>query len=299
MAKNDMSPSEIAAQISRRKDGAKIAKILADGMDGVVTLPKSAFGAFGYLAKNNLGAADKSGKGFEFATNARGKRVFSELSGIMDTDMPMSIPKAKKAPAKAKRGPGRPRKSDSVVAAIEEIERSIPKSKKKATAKRGPGRPRKRKSDMGMEGLMEALGPARRGPGRPRKSDSIVEAIAAVERDIPKSKKKATAKRGPGRPRKSEMVLIEDIAPVKRGPGRPRKEMTAKQEERLIAQTAAKLQKTATAIQACAIVLGRRGGHAKYGTVPPYEYTSRKRGGAGPSDDQIREEMKAIRAMFK
>jgi len=257
-----MSPSDLAAQIAGRKDGQKIAKILADAMDGTVTLPKSAFGAFGYLAKNDLGVADKSGKGFEFAINARGKKVFSELAGIMDTDSaPRSVRKSKKKSAKKSscRGPGRPRKSD-IAEVIAEVERSIPKSKKKSAKKS-----------------------SRRGPERPRKN--IAAVIEEIEMSIPKVKKKSAKKSA----KKSS----------RRGSGRPRKEMSAKQEERLIAQTAAKLQKTATAIQACAIVLGRRGGHAKYGTVPPYEYTSVKRGGSGPSDAQIKEEMKAIRAMFK
>jgi len=283
-ASTKMSPSDLAAQIAGRKDGEKIARILADAMDGTVTLPKSAFGAFGYLAKNDLGVADRSGAGFEFAINARGKKVFSELAGIMDgAPVSRSIPKSKKKSAKKSSGrsPGRPRKSD-IAEVIAEVERSIPKSKKKSAKKssgRGPGRPRKSESLAFIEGMSESLGPVRRGPGRPRKNVAAV--IEEIEMSIPKAKKKS-AKKSSGR-----------------GPGRPRKEMSAKQEERLIAQTAAKLQKTATAIQACAIVLGRRGGHAKYGTVPPYEYTSVKRGGSGPSDAQIKEEMKAIRAMFK
>lgn len=105
-----------------------------------------------------------------------------------------------------KRGPGRPRKSDSLLPSVV-VKRRPGRPRKSDSAvltapvKRGPGRPRKSNS------VVSAV-PVKRGPGRPRKSDSLVLAVPV--------------KRGPGRPRKSDSV-VSNVLPVKRGPGRPRK----------------------------------------------------------------------------
>ncbi len=98
-----------------------------------------------------------------------------EESGPAETPAISTTTATTRSPAKAKRGPGRPRKSESKPA------------EKEASTKRGPGRPRKSETKP-----VEASTPAKRGPGRPRKSEA-----KPVEAATP-------AKRGPGRPRKSE-----------------------------------------------------------------------------------------------
>jgi hypothetical protein len=93
---------------------------------------------------------------------------------------------------KKKKGPGRPKKSETAQTADK--------------PKRGPGRPRKSET-------AQTADKPKRGPGRPRKSETAQPA------DKPK--------RGPGRPRKSETAQPADKP--KRGPGRPKKsETTAK-----------------------------------------------------------------------
>lgn len=130
----------------------------------------------------------------------------------------------------AKRGPGRPRKSETEATASTTPRRRGRPRKAEAVAaapKRGPGRPRKEEAvaprRRGRPRKTEAAVVApKRGPGRPRKTEAVV---APPKRGPGRPRKTEAAvapvppRRGPGRPRKTEAA----VAPPKRGPGRPRK----------------------------------------------------------------------------
>ena len=148
-----------------------------------------------------------------------------------------------------KRGPGRPRKTDTATGTTTPVKRrpgrpkgskNKPKDTATATAapavKRGPGRPRK---DATATGTAAPTG--KRRPGRPKgsknKPKDVTTATTAtapvVKRGPGRPRKDATAtaapavKRGPGRPRKDATATGTAAPAVKRGPGRPRKDATA------------------------------------------------------------------------
>jgi excisionase family DNA binding protein len=145
------------------------------------------------------------------------------------------------APA-VKRGPGRPRKTETAP------KRSPGRPKKEAGPKRGPGRPRK--SEVAPD-LTAAASAAPKRRGRPKK-EVVAAAIEApkAKRGRPKKEVVATAVETPkakrGRPKKSESGVKKAGRPkksengtqrkpgrpakvvaegVKRSPGRPRKQV--------------------------------------------------------------------------
>ena len=101
---------------------------------------------------------------------ARTQNTIDELQAQLDSAL-VELPEAPVSSnqPKKKRGPGRPKKSETAQAADK--------------PKRGPGRPRKTET-------AQAADKPKRGPGRPRKTET------AQATDKPK--------RGPGRPKKSE-----------------------------------------------------------------------------------------------
>ncbi|KAI8918816.1 hypothetical protein BC831DRAFT_516039 [Entophlyctis helioformis] len=106
--------------------------------------------------------------------------------------------------APAKRGRGRPRKSDTAPAGQPGVEPAV---------KRGPGRPCKIPIEPVAQDLKPAamleVTPVKRGPGRPRK---VVDPSQVVIKASPPLSASTAAP-----------VAMPDAVPVKRGPGRPRK----------------------------------------------------------------------------
>ena len=140
---------------------------------------------------------------------ARTQNTIDELQAQLDSAL-VELPEAPVSSnqPKKKRGPGRPKKSETAQAA-DKPKRGPGRPKKSETAqaadkpKRGPGIPRKTET-------AQAADKPKRGPGRPRKTETAQAA------DKPK--------RGPGRPRKTETAQATDKP--KRGPGRPKKSET-------------------------------------------------------------------------